>query len=165
MRKLIPLPLKEMTEFIAVDDTSPTGLRWKKNAGHKRAGTVAGSIPDRGLYSQVQFFGRAYQASRVVYALSHGMDIGDMQVDHVDRDRSNNSIKNLRLVSHRENCQNKTNHGKHPPGVNWHKAANAFVASIYLNGSRKHLGCFASSDEAAAAYQKACNALGQGGGQ
>ena len=134
MRKPNPLPLKEMSEFIAVDDTSSTGLRWKKDIGRKvKAGAEAGGIA-RGLYSQVQFFGRAYQTSRVVYALFHGMDLGGMQVDHIDRDRSNNRIKNLRLASHRENCQNKTNHGKYPPGVNWHKAANAFVASICLNG-------------------------------
>jgi hypothetical protein len=35
-----------------------------------------------------------------------------LQVDHIDRDRSNNNVENLRWVSASENCNNKVFHGR-----------------------------------------------------
>ena len=74
-------------------------------------------------------------------------------IDHKDGDKLNNSIVNLRWVSHHENMLNVHNIGKYKKGVHFNKKNKKFVAQIHLNGKRKHLGCFETEDEAHEVYK------------
>ena len=72
-------------------------------------------------------------------------------IDHIDGDRSNNKIDNLRDVTHQQNLWNNTK----AKGYSWDKASNKFQAKIAVNGKQKHLGLFNTEQEARNAYLKA----------
>lgn len=78
-----------------------------------------------------------------------------LSYDHINGNRSDNRISNLRLAQHRENGQNqalrKTNtSGKH--GVSWSKPHNKWAAYIMKDGRKRHLGLFDSLEDAGDAY-------------
>ncbi len=79
----------------------------------------------------------------------------DLVVDHHNGLKNDNRLCNLRLVSHRCNCQNR--HGKSTsifPGV--YKQDDKFVAKIQHNGKRLYLGIFNTEVEAFHSYVTYC---------
>jgi len=71
-------------------------------------------------------------------------------IDHVDKDKSNNSIENLRIVTNQQNTFNTK-----AKGYTWHKQRKKWMSRIKINGKNKHLGLFESEEEAREAYLKA----------
>ena len=49
----------------------------------------------------------SYTLSRLVWAIVKGEDPGDLVIDHIDRDKSNNTIDNLRCVTQSDNNRNR----------------------------------------------------------
>lgn len=79
-----------------------------------------------------------------------------IHVDHKDRDGLNNQRGNLR-VSQNKNSQNsklKSNNTSGFKGVYWNKPACVWIARIYFEGKRIHLGCFLKATDAAKAYDR-----------
>lgn len=80
-------------------------------------------------------------------------------VDHADRDTLNNTRSNLRFCNWQQNAANSTSPGNKCGyrGVSIDRKLNGkpFLASIQVNGRSRHLGCFATAEEAAAAYDTA----------
>ena len=74
-------------------------------------------------------------------------------IDHIDGDKLNNSISNLRWVSHQENNLNTKNRGKYKRGVSFIKDVKKFRAQIQINGKRIYLGEYETEDEAAESYR------------
>ena len=80
------------------------------------------------------------------------------EADHIDGDRSNNTLNNLRPASKAENGRN---HGKQRnnttgyPGVSFHKTWGKYVAHIRINGKLKFLGYFETPEEAFLVYRAA----------
>jgi hypothetical protein len=96
--------------------------------------------------------GRLYQAHRLAWFYVHGK-WPDGQIDHIDGNRKNNRIANLRDVPNRTNCQNrhrppKSNRTSGLIGVSRHSQNNKWVASACLNGKSKYLGSYDSADAA-----------------
>lgn len=83
--------------------------------------------------------------------------------DHKDGNGLNNTEDNLRLVTCRQNSQNKVNIKKTSkyPGVYWCKAAGKWQAQITINGKNNYLGRFPIEDDAGAAYRAAVERLGE----
>ena len=82
------------------------------------------------------------------------------EIDHIDGNGLNNQKSNLRLVTHRENGQNR--HQKKSsrfPGVCWSKRGKNWIARIKIKGKSKHLGTFNNEEKAFEAYKKAVNEL------
>ena len=78
--------------------------------------------------------------------------------DHINCDGLDNRKCNLRLASRAQNLFNvKIGRGNKSgyKGVSWHKAAKKWEACIKANGKKLYLGCFATTELAAAAYNKA----------
>lgn len=98
-----------LSEFFVYDETSPSGLRWKKlyNKGSTaKIGDVVGSN-DNG-YWRVHALGGHYKAHKIVWALHNNFQNQDgLHIDHIDGNPSNNKIGNLRLVEHTLNARNK----------------------------------------------------------
>ena len=75
-------------------------------------------------------------------------------VDHIDRDTTNNCAWNLRVVTRRENSQNRRSF---QGGAT--KDRNRWKARIRVNGKQLHLGTFDTQQEAIKAYQQALETL------
>lgn len=75
-------------------------------------------------------------------------------LDHIDRDKLNNSIENLRWVDYNGNNRNKSVPNKYGyTGV--YKRNNRYIARIRLNGFKTYLGSFETPEEAGDAYKNA----------
>lgn len=83
--------------------------------------------------------------------------VDDLVIDHIDGDKTNNHLDNLRKITTRENtARAKTNPlGR---GVHYYPARNKYGAAININKVRYHLGMFLTAEEAHSSYQDAlCN--------
>jgi HNH endonuclease len=97
-----------VNEIVQYDETSPTFLRYKINRanGAIKAGQVAGSFDSAG-YGQVYLTDRLYKIHRVIYCLQTKEDLdSNLVIDHIDGNKGNNSISNLRLTTPSENARN-----------------------------------------------------------
>jgi hypothetical protein len=92
--------------------------------------------------------------------LNHQINGLKLVVDHINSDKTDNRINNLRIVTNRENVSKelaiKTGL---PTGVSFIKNKNRFKSEIYINRKRIYLGCFKDSILASQAYQNALNNL------
>lgn len=81
-------------------------------------------------------------------------------IDHIDGDGRNNRRNNLRVVTNRQNQQNR-HHPKSSvfPGVHFNQGR--YVASIRVEGKKYVLGRYRSEDDAGAAYKKAVESIGE----
>lgn len=81
------------------------------------------------------------------------------EVDHINGNRKDNRIANLRLVSRTQNAENR--HKPHKgntsgvKGVSWYKRSGSYVAQICVGGKRITLGYRKTLEEAAALYAEA----------
>jgi hypothetical protein len=83
-------------------------------------------------------------------------------VDHIDGNRQNNNLSNLRYCTHRQNTTYSTikrNSTSKYTGVCWHKVQKKWMCSARVNGKIKHIGYFINEDEAGKAYQEFINGL------
>jgi hypothetical protein len=126
-------------------------LFWKVRRKGVSFGNVAGSHDSEG-YSRIKVDGKHYFAHRLVFLYHFGY-MPEHEVDHIDRNRSNNKIENLREASKSCNMRNSTQQNSTTSGVkglSWHKATQKWVAQIMVNGTVKHLGLYSDFAEAAA---------------
>lgn len=95
-----------------LSDTSPSGIRRKIAFANKvKIDSVAGAKSydirtGKPHCWRVRYSGKLWQVHRIILILL-GNDIKDLVVDHIDGNPFNNRIENLRIVSHKTNCQNR----------------------------------------------------------
>lgn len=98
-----------------------------------------------------------FYAHRVIWALVHGeWPVAD--VDHINGDRSDNRLANLRAVSHVENTRNqksRVNNTSGISGVTWNKSKSKWQAQISVGGRLIYLGRFDNIVDAAQARREA----------
>lgn len=81
-------------------------------------------------------------------------------VDHINHDKHDNRVENLRIVTQRENSGHRKNKGTSKyNGVHWCKRGKRWVASIRINNKLKSLGYYKIEHDAHLAHEKALNAL------
>ena len=159
MPKPKPLPaIEELALVFKISDSSPSGLLWVTG---KNTGLPAGGIRN-GQYWYVKHKKEHWACHRIIWALWSKTDPGILQIDHIDQNKQNNKIENLRLATPASNCHNrqlncsikqkKTSKYK---GVYWHKPRNKWRARIVVNGKPKELGRFEQEEMAAKAYDLA----------
>lgn len=119
-----------------------------------KAGSVAGTIDRSTGYVKVNFDGKVRLVHRLIWALCHG-EQPPQQIDHIDCNRSNNLIENLRACTPTQNLINRP--GKRAlKGVTFHKAAGKFMSQIRVGDKNIYLGLFSDEVSAARAYDVAC---------
>jgi len=133
---------------------------WREKRGNQKLKNphwfeLKGNVNKITGYKYVQINNKKYPHHRVVYYLHHPeWDIHDTcrdnSIDHIDRNPLNNSIENLRVVTHAQNQWNRD--GK---GYCFNKARGKYVAYIYVDWKPKHLGYFVNEEDARQAYLEA----------
>ena len=73
--------------------------------GNRKMGVPLGTKNKEG-YLQVVYEGHTYQVHRVIYWMNEGEIPGDMVIDHINQDKTDNRFNNLRCVSKRVNMLN-----------------------------------------------------------
>jgi hypothetical protein len=75
------------------------------------------------------------------------------EVDHIDKNKHNCRVDNLRYITKPMNSSEKSKVGKSSQyhGVHWSKTYNKWKATYYLKGKNKHVGLFDTEEEAARA--------------
>lgn len=113
-----PIP-KSIGEWVAIDPTSPTGLRRIKAARPQSqylVGRPIGSASRRKDHTYYRFSigGRSDQRwfwnHRVIYFLHYGEDPGDLEIDFIDNNSSNLDPSNLRKVTKAQQMWNSEGH-------------------------------------------------------
>lgn len=129
---------------------------WNKRFAGAEAFTHTHNGYKRGL-----IFGKSYLAHRIAWKIEYGQEPDC--IDHINGDRSDNRICNLRSVSASENTRNtkiyKTNNSS-ACGVYWHKVAKKWAASIGAKSRRVNLGLFSDLADAVNARKAAELSLG-----
>ncbi len=131
-------------------------LIWKISPSYKiKEGAVAGNKTGPG-YWQICFKGKFYKLHRIIWQMFYGEIPQDLEIDHIDRDKDNNRIENLRLATRSENANNRDAQSNNKLGVaGVVKDGNKFVAYIRINNKTVNLGRFNTILEASSTYQKA----------
>jgi hypothetical protein len=106
-------------------------------------------IDNRG-YSVATLMGAPISGHRIAWAVFYGR-WATKTIDHINGDRTDNRITNLREVTHRENLLNakkRSDNTSEVTGVHWRKSDQKWGAQIHINGRGKTLGAFATFDKA-----------------
>jgi hypothetical protein len=130
---------------------------WRVDAAQSvRAGTRAGHLNSYG-HRRIVISGKQYFASRLAWLYVYGY-FPKGQLDHKNRNRSDDKISNLRRATHSQNMANKIAFGcSGYKGVT--KEKDVWRARIQKNKSSVHLGCFNTPEAAHAAYCRAARQL------
>jgi hypothetical protein len=142
-------------------------LVWKKLRNSKRIGEKANATDIAG-YIQINISGNVYKGHRVAWAIYHGQWPSGM-IDHINGNRSDNRISNLRDCDHQTNCQNmrigscKNTTGYIGVHINKNcSEKNKYRAKIHYNGKQIHLGGYPTAELAHQAYLEAKRKLHNG---
>lgn len=124
-------------------------------------GRVAGSDNGSGyLRTSVTLSGkqRWFRVHRIIWEMFNGLLAEGEQIDHINHNKKDNRLCNLRKVSQVENHRNQpmiSTNKSGVTGVMWHKQRRKWCAFIVLMGKRKHLGLFDVFEDAKAARESA----------
>lgn len=150
-----------------VSYSAETGIfRWKASRPGCRAGDVTGSRTANG-YIRLHLDGVKFLAHRIAWLYVHG-SFPSQDVDHINGDRTDNSIANLRDVSRSHNMQNRASANRNSRtgmlGVRINKNSRRapWSAVIKTAGKAIWLGSYASAEDAHAAYLSAKARLHEG---
>lgn len=132
---------ERLKELFTYDGES---LIWKTvRPGRSTTGAVAGWVSPSNNYIYIGVDTKMYRAHRLIFLYCHGYL--PKTLDHIDGDRANNQIENLRACTVQQNNQNaKISRANNSgiKGVIWDKNARLWRARIRVNYKEVSLGCF-----------------------
>lgn len=132
------------------------GLCARRSWNAKNAGKEALAHINQEGYKCGTLFGKGVLAHRIIWLRAHG--ICDGEIDHIDGDKTNNRLSNLRIVSAQENQRNKPMpvcNTSGIVGVGFHKRTGRWSARIGAGNNRIWLGLFQEFDAAVKARKDA----------
>lgn len=130
------------------------------------AGQRAGCVNHRLGYEVISVERRRYYAHRLAWLHATGSWPAH-EIDHIDGDKANNALKNLRDATPLMNKQNlraakKSNRNTGLLGAKYQPHIQKFCARIRAGGRQLHLGVFDNPEAAHAAYLEAKRRLHAG---
>ena len=141
-------------------------LSWAVAGRGIAKGKPAGSLASDG-YWVVKVGRKAHRAHRLAWFLTHGVwPTGE--IDHINGDKLDNRLANLRVVDRAGNSQNRraamANNSHGYLGATWNVQHERWQAKLMANKVRHHIGYFDSAEQAHAAYMAAKARLHINGG-
>jgi hypothetical protein len=118
-------------------------LFWKERPGrYVKAGTQAGCVYNNG-YCVVTINNKRYGLHRIIFMMHHGYFPNE--IDHIDGNKANNNIDNLRAATRQQNKNNTGIIVSNTSGyknVSWNKKTQKWKVELRVNEKKKHLGIF-----------------------
>lgn len=126
-------------------------FEWKvRRGGSAKAGCKAGFLSNG--YIIIKIFSRRMYAHRLAWFMRYGI-WPENEIDHIDGDKSNNRIANLRPANRSENCSNKRIRSDNTSGYKGvRKDGNLWRSRIMKNGKSYNLGWYSTPQEAHQTY-------------
>ena len=151
--------LKELLEY-----NEETGVfTWKKTMSNRSVvGKVAGSINNRYLYRYIRIDCSGYRAHRLAFLYLNG-EFPNGEVDHINHNRDDNRISNLRVVDRGEQMRNRRigkSNKSGVMGVCWDVDRKKWRATITKNKHVIALGRFVDKCDAIAIRRAAEREMG-----
>jgi len=154
------LTAERLRELLHYDPETGVFTRRVDRRPGVKAGDIAGHIkPNKGY--RLIWIGCNWMAHRLAWLYVHG-SWPDGQLDHINQDKLDNRIANLRLVNHAQNMQNRPHQRNNVSGfkgVAPCRKTGRWQALICSNNKQIHLGLFDSPELAHAAYCEAAARL------
>jgi len=147
---------KRVKELFDYDDASGN-LIFKESRGSVKKGKIAGTNKDGYLVVRVDKV--LYRVHRLIWLYTQGYMPN--VIDHINHNKKDNRLNNLRDVTVRENTKNisqRLDNTTGITGVSPVKRAGGvvrYVAEIWIEGKKKNLGTYGTKDEAAKSRKKA----------
>ena len=121
-----------------------TGIfTWKVNKSQRtKIGDVAGWLYNG--YREIEINYKKYKLHRLAWLYVNG-EMPKNLIDHIDGNRSNNKISNLREATYQENSENYKTPITNKSGiknVSWYKSLNKWVVVISIKNIKKTIGYF-----------------------
>ena len=128
-------------------DYKDGNLYWKISIGSAKVGKLAGCQGKKG-YWQIRLNSKTYKAHRLIFLYFNNY-FPDF-IDHIDGNRANNNIENLRPATHKENSYNRKIVSKNTPvkGVVWKKQRNRWEVSCWKDNKKYYGGYFVDKFDA-----------------
>jgi hypothetical protein len=133
-----------------------TGELWhkKKNSNRSIMNRPVGCKRDGYLVARID--GKTLSLHRVIWVYVYGK-LPEYDIDHINMDRADNRLSNLREATRSKNMMNTLAHRDSRSGVKgvcWHKAAQKWFARVSKDGGTINVGLFETKEQAAEAVQK-----------
>ena len=145
------LTQERLKELLHYDQETGVFTR-KTKVGKYLAGSVSGAKHNKG-YIQITIDGSNLLAHRLAWLYVYGKFPID-QIDHINRIKTDNSIKNLRDVDSSTNLHNvglRSHNTSGVTGVVWNARSNKWIAQIIHKNKRYYIGCFETVESASIA--------------
>lgn len=132
-------------------------LFWALDIGRAKKGQEAGTITKWG-YRDVKLNHKKYKAHRIIWDMKNPCDklLGREQIDHINHDKLDNRLVNLRKVSALTNQRNMPLGRANTTGaIGVYRAGKGWRAMIMVKRVQIYLGCFNTFTEALSARKDA----------
>ena len=150
MKKLALRP----EQIRAAWDYRDGALYWREQHGSTPAGSRAGAVHSKG-YRQVSLRSVLYLEHRLIWVWHHGVDLPpDAEIDHINRDRADNRIENLRLANSSLNKVNTTRAVAKTGYIGVQVNGRGWQARIGSESRTHVIGQFDTREAAAKAYDQ-----------
>lgn len=146
-----PITIEQLRKILQYD--ADTGIfTWTEPRQRTtKIGDVAGSIENTG-YISIRINNIPYLAHRLAWFYCFE-EWPDSYIDHIDRDKTNNALDNLREATAFANSRNRGINKNNTSGyVGVYKKRDKWAAEIIIEGVKKYLGAFDTPEQAHLAY-------------
>jgi hypothetical protein len=160
-----PLPPLELlfaeAQRVYSYDTNDGGLLWRTHKNPRRPwpplGSQVGGDDGHG-YRMCLLLGHKFKVHQIVWLMQTGK-LPHGSIDHIDGDKRNNRIENLRVVTDHQNSMNLRNVQSPTTGIKDQRSSGKnlkrpYAAVVQHLGKKRHFGAYATKAEAREAYIK-----------
>lgn len=141
--------LKEILDY----DSKTGEFTWLKKGRGIPYGKIAGSVDKYTGYRYIRINGKNYAAHRLAWLYKFSVWPKN-EIDHINQNRLDNRVENLRDVTIRENAHNRVyyNDTNNLIGTYFNKYKNKWESSISINNKKYYIGKYNTKVEASEAY-------------